>query len=356
MLDILKNKSVNQVENNTNRVYYLDILRIICIVFVIYNHTRTEGFELYTLLAVNTFDYWGSLFLAILCKVAVPIFFMISGVTILSKTEDLKTFYLKRVLRFALVIAVFTFLQYLRIYRVHPEYGFSLKTWLINVYSGNIIEPYWFLKAYFSFLLIAPVLRILVKHMERKHFIYLLALKGVELLIFLILIISGYQANISFPLNTDIIFYPLFGYFLGNVIGSGEIKRSKSWVFALMCIVLTAQIAAIDTISYVRTGSHQTGVQQAVTWILAGLIFMSFRFVEIKNARLQKVIAYVGGAVFGTYLIEDAVRNQYEFLYPLLVPHIGGILSAVLFTLASAITGLAVICLIRLIPFVRKFI
>lgn len=343
-------------DDRTNRVVYLDILRIICILFVIFNHTRTEGVELYTLCAVNTFDYWGSIFIAILCKVAVPVFFMISGVTLLSKTENLKTFYVKRVLRFALVIVVFTFLQYLRIYRVHPEDGFSLKTWLINVYAGNIIEPYWFLKSYFSFLLIVPILRILVKNMEQKHFLYLIALKGVELLLFIIMIISGYLANLSFPLNTDIIFYPLFGYYLGNVIRPGEKKRIGSWMYALICILSVALIAVWDTLMYVRTGSHQPGVHQAFTWILAGLFFMSFRFVEVKKVQVRRVIASVGGAVFGTYLIEDVVRNQFEFLYPLLVPYTGGILCAVIFTLVSALTGLAVIYLLRLIPFVRKLI
>lgn len=81
---------------------------------------------------------------------------MISGGLLLGRQEILKELFSKRILRYAVVILIFTFLQYLRIVRVNPEGGFHPSIWLLYCYVGNIIEPYWFLKSYLSMLIILP--------------------------------------------------------------------------------------------------------------------------------------------------------------------------------------------------------
>ena len=87
---------------------YLELLRILAIIFVLFNHTRSLGYSLYAN-TENPFSYWGSLSLSILCKAAVPIFFMVSGGVLLGRQETLKDLFRKRVLRFLNVILLHFF-------------------------------------------------------------------------------------------------------------------------------------------------------------------------------------------------------------------------------------------------------
>ena len=101
-------KSLKVVENNVatkGKKIYIEVLRCIAIFFVIFNHTEEYGFDLYKETA-ETLPYIIYLTISILCKAAVPIFFMISGAMLLGKEESIKTLYKKRVLRFLMVIIV----------------------------------------------------------------------------------------------------------------------------------------------------------------------------------------------------------------------------------------------------------
>ena len=74
-------KSLKVVENNVatkGKKIYIEVLRCIAIFFVIFNHTEEYGFDLYKETA-ETWPYIIYLTISILCKAAVPIFFMISG-------------------------------------------------------------------------------------------------------------------------------------------------------------------------------------------------------------------------------------------------------------------------------------
>lgn len=65
---------------------YIECLRIIAIILVIYNHTRELGFTLYQYTS-DACSYYLSVFMIPVCKTAVPIFLMISGATLLGKKK-----------------------------------------------------------------------------------------------------------------------------------------------------------------------------------------------------------------------------------------------------------------------------
>ena len=69
------------------RTVYLDFIRILAIYMVLFNHTRTSGFVLFTVRR-GSFFYPFYLFNAILIKSAVPLFFMVSGALLLGKEES----------------------------------------------------------------------------------------------------------------------------------------------------------------------------------------------------------------------------------------------------------------------------
>ena len=78
---------------------YIEVLRIIAALFVIFNHTGSMGFELYSSYTICSPKYWIMLFLSILCKVAVPLFLMISGALLLNKDLNVKEIWKYRISR-----------------------------------------------------------------------------------------------------------------------------------------------------------------------------------------------------------------------------------------------------------------
>jgi surface polysaccharide O-acyltransferase-like enzyme len=61
------------------RAIYIDVLRIIACIMVIFNHTNERGFYRYVTDTPGTMLSIWNLFFSIACKSAVPIFFMMSG-------------------------------------------------------------------------------------------------------------------------------------------------------------------------------------------------------------------------------------------------------------------------------------
>lgn len=189
---------------------YIEWLRIIAILFVIYNHTRTFGFELFTVTS-EKLSYWLSFMMYPLCKTAVPIFLMISGVTLLNKQETLKELYKKRILKHVLIIVIFGSLQYLRYLRT-GKVVLSLSAWFSSIYCQPVVETYWFLYLYLGFLLLLPILRNVVMTMKKQEYLYLFVLYCGFNVLTLLGYFTGYFINANIFNLANIIFYPLMGY------------------------------------------------------------------------------------------------------------------------------------------------
>ena len=71
-----------------NKILYLEIMRIIAIFFVIFNHTNKMGYLAFMNYSYSDLRYWLYMFVSIFCKFSVPLFFMISGALYLEKEHS----------------------------------------------------------------------------------------------------------------------------------------------------------------------------------------------------------------------------------------------------------------------------
>lgn len=324
------------------KIIYLELLRIIAIFFVVYNHTRSLGYGLYETLNDNSLTYFASMSLMLVCKCAVPVFFMVSGGVLLGREESLKDLYRKRIRHMAVIILLFVFLQYLRIVRINGWESFQISTYLIYLYAGHIIEPYWFLPSYLGYLAVLPFLRKLVKGMDKQDYIYLAALSlAFDVVKNLIYFFTGYMWNVSAVVLNQIIFYPLAGYYFVNVF---TIKNRKKYVLSalggLCCSVLAGNL--LEVWHYRYKGSYSTTVISILTPIITICLFILIRALAEgldSQKKAGKIITVLGGTAFGVYLIEDPIRNQIEplclYLNRFISPLISGLIFAALSTAAS---------------------
>ena len=168
---VVKNEPVKK-----EKYVYLEVLRIVAMFFVIFNHTGVEGFFLYYKQDLGSFSYWIYLFISIFCKFSVSIFFMISGALMLGKEEDTKTLWKKRIFKMLIILIGISTFYYIIELRVKFE-TFSLKNYLTMIYTGKGQKYHlWYLNLYIAYLISLPFLRSMAKSLKKENYDYLIGI------------------------------------------------------------------------------------------------------------------------------------------------------------------------------------
>ena len=347
---------------------YLEIIRIFAIFYVIYVHTGVDAAEHYQT-AGNLFSYGLSLVLYCVAQVSVPLFFLITGAVLLHKEESLKTVLKHRALRIFLIILLFGFIQYAYFYYLNPEIGFSLPVFFKMVYSTNVITQYWYLYSYFALMLILPFVRMLARSMDNAHFWYLF---GLYFLLEGILPIVEYlwgnsRIVLSIPFFASSLFYPLLGYYVSQ--RSGELFYQKK---TLLLTNLAGFFALLTNTVIAYMAHRQRGGAESLegmTALLALVIFIDIRsfcyyashslrpvFHDTFSRLFCKAVCFVGGGVFGVYLLEPPLRDTFRFIYVATEPYISWFPAAILWICAAILFGSILFQLLKKLPLLRKIL
>lgn len=347
---------------------YLDVLRIIAIWFVIFNHTRDYGYT-YFATAVNQVGYWPGLLISVVTKIAVPVFWMISGGLLLDKEEDMKTLFFKRILRFAIVLIVFSMFQYIWWAR-NLSMPLSVYQFSGQLYGVGLTAAYWYLYAYIAYLLMLPMLRKLVKVMSDQMFLYMFALYLIfgslaPLLEFWVFK-GEYTLNHDFmltPILCGNIIYPFLGYYIE--------KRRKLTYRRIIPILMAISAAMIALAAYTETydslyhndwsTTNADKFFNAAIFIPAITIYLIAKAIGDRHqnvpAWLAKLLQIIGTSTFGVMLIENRVSDYYEMHYLSgWISKYGHLAGAFHWVTVTTLTAMLIIVVLRLIPGVKKFI
>lgn len=340
---------------------HIEILRIIAIFLVIFNHTGSIGFQAYTQ-TNNKKLYVLYLFMAIICKIAVPIFFMISGALLLGRDESIRDLYKKRISRIVFILVIFSLMQYVYIIR-DDIHTFSIIAFLKSIYSNPIIIPYWYLYSYLSFLVILPFLRKMVQKMNQTDFIYLFILWICMSFIAPILEkILGIYINDYLKcalLNTNI-FFPLVGYYCEYYFENhNKMKILKYlFLFSVVCIFITG----LFTWSEVKL----TGNIKTQRWLGSFIsiptifIYLSFKLILEKytlNESITNILCIVGKCTFGIYLLEERLRSIFLYRFIDLYKQYIGTMGSCLIGITIIIgIGTFIVLIMKRIPILRKIL
>lgn len=212
---------IKSEKSQKRNIIYMEVLRIIAALFVIYNHTGTKGYFSYTIENNRVIRIF-YMFLSVPCKMAVPIFFMITGALLLGREEPIRKIYFTRIMRIIVVLSVFTLIfDYFNFLRGIIDFNF--KRWIIQIYASDS-NSYWYLSALLGTYVMLPILRRLAVGLCQKEYVYMAA---VYILYFAVrplleaLFIPGYTLNGSFSIllfTGQNVFYVLMGHFFANII------------------------------------------------------------------------------------------------------------------------------------------
>lgn len=358
---------------NKREHIFLDVLRIIACFFVIYNHTSNQGFFLFAQYPIGSTKFFMYMPLSICCKVAVPLFLMISGALLLNKEEPIRNLWVKRILRMVVVLVVCSFLYYLaEVY--YDGKPLDIMLFVLIAYISEWNFSFWYLYAYLAFLITLPFLRAMVQKLDNVHFYYMIGLA----LIFdaVIPIMQDFLFQEQYMLNgnltvswltNNIVLYPCIGYFLMHHVDIEKIKQKLPalWglnigLIILSCFLTYKQSAATGEC---LEADCQTYFSSFV--LVNGItLFMTAKYFFSRkdwSTYLKKIVSSIGECTFGMYLLHVFVLMRLEkpkafFEWMLNTAHIDPMVAVLVYCLLVMGICYGVIWCVKKVPGVRRVV
>lgn len=347
------------------RKLHLEALRIIAIYFVILTHTGNRGFTYFTTLKPSV-GYFFAICIPLLCNICVPLFYMISGATMLGKDESPAQIWRRRIPKYLAVLILATLTMYLY-YGLKNEKALSVGDFLLTLYSKNVIAPYWYLYSYLGFLILLPFLRKMIRNLSDREFGYLFLLH----LVFSGLIpmgqywLSGGQVYLNGSLNISIltmtiVIFPAAGYWL-------EHRQNLSWkkIGLLWIATVLAMAAAVFMTHYKIRITGQIKESQVGTFYKCLCLIPSVTVYatakKLFDTRavpgwLEKVILSIGGCTFGIYLMEQILRERGYAVQEFLAAGLTEVPATLLYVGLVLGAGYVITWLLKRIPGINKLI
>lgn len=274
------------------REYAFDILRVISMIMVIIIHIANVYCRSFGM--ISTKSYLISLIFNTICRVSVPIFFMISGSLLLDRSFN-KEKYLKRVLKYVILIVVWDI-----IYLVW-EY-FYLGITYDKLYM-LVIDPYrahlWFLYTILVLYAIQPLLKLI---MDKSNNVVKIILLTVWIILSLASMINPYVAK--FFTIFSYIGYFIIGKYLYDFIKKYDLRKYNISLVLIMIICFSISIWMNYSLSiklnqfYNLFFAYRTPFIMISSFALYVLIISNYR----KDS-LNKFITGLSDLSLGVYLI-----------------------------------------------------
>lgn len=349
---------------------YIEFLRIVCIWIVVFIHTGSKGFFLYSI-SDSSILYPFYLFSSVACTVAVPIFFMISGALLIPKQESIGNLYHKRILRMMFVLFVFSFAQYTLGIFANKAKRFSILEFLRNLYTNNYAWTYWYIYAYIGILIMLPLIRKMAVNMKNRDFYYLFGIsvffRGIIPIVQYIIGKGDININaylITPLLSQNIVFF-IAGHYLANVIPDENLSIWKAFIGGI-CGCVAIMISCYMTVYKINiTGLNTEADAQtfygSFALVSSMAVFYSVRcfFTKIGhkiNLRTQKIITTLGGCSFGVMLIEGRLRDHLSIVFDIFQPYVRTFLACWIWVLSVWICGVIITLIMKKVPMFKNIL
>lgn len=344
---------------------YIDILRIIAAFFVIFNHTGDNGFTYFLRYDSSSFKYFIALFFSIICKISVPLFFMISGALLLPKDDSVKKL-IQRVMRITIALFIFSVLSYVQQIFLGNE-TYNLKYFFVQLIEKDWLNVFWYLYSYEAYLITLPFMRAMIKGMSSMHYQYLMLLVIIFNGIIPVFLYLGWQGrhhiNYSFSLAWILGYYPLYpllGHYIINVFNDNLMTKKKMIILWSCSIVGILGTIYVTTIDYNTTGQFSENYLMSFIMLNCLTVMLTLKK-GIKNIKvspwLEKSLSEMGACTFGIYLFHGLLLRMPQIgIWRMISPKLGlsDFSNTIIRCLEIMMIGGSITYILRKIPIVRK--
>ena len=310
-----------------NRIKYCDTLRFIAIISIIAIHVlvtyRYHYFDI-----SNRKGFFLFTFLDSFTRTGVPIFFMLTGISMFSKKEEkYEEFLKKRVLK--LIIAYFVAGIIYYIYNVLEKgIPFSKYEFLHEVTSGSVAYHLWYMPVIILIYVMIPFIKKIALHSNQEELKKMISV--VFILTNVLMGISILLESRGYYLFQKFYFPHLIGYtnylFLGYYLERYKVKINKKMIVLSALSILLMPVATI-WISKNEINDFFLNSLSMLVIFPTCLIFLIFKKYETKLAskKLGSFLEKNVPCIFYMYLIHVLVLSIFEkkFLKPFLFQSFG---------------------------------
>lgn len=297
------------------RILYYDILNIMATLGVTFLHCNSLAHS-YS----NTLAWYQALFIEVAVYWPVPIFFMLSGATLIGyrKRYTTKDFFKKRIIRTFIPFIIWSLIATVE-YRLNPlNTGFRI--FIDSIFNTSIQGVYWFFIPLFSIYLAIPVLSLLKEH--RNTLWYLAA--STFLLTSLLPPLFNYlrltwNYSLQMPMAGGYLLFVILGYLFSTQdltrnqrIGIYILGISGAVLRYGMTVYLSVRDGIINKLFFSYTEYHSVFLAIAVFIFIKNSTFI--KSLE-NNEKVTKIISTLSGCSFGVYLMHIFIR---DYLYRVL--------------------------------------
>lgn len=254
------------------------------------------------------FSYWmtGNIYDST-ARVAVPLFFMVSGVLLLnSKEESLTIFFKKRFLKVVIPLIAWSLIYIIfRKYELHQDINIFKQ--FIYSFNGKVYYHLWFLYTILGIYLFLPILKVFIKNSSQSLQIYFLVLWAISVsLIPLINTFSGLYIKSYMPMMAGYMGYLVLGYQLGKI----KITK-KIFYIGLFFMIISTCITIFGTYyfsekadKFISFSYNYLGISILIQAI-SSFIFLKYIGENIFNLSIKilRLITILSISSFGIYLI-----------------------------------------------------
>jgi len=340
------------VKNKIKRLLWVDVMRVVAIYFVVLVHTSTLPLNLLDIR--SSFPYIVSFSLV---KVCVPLFVMLSGALLLGKQESISFFFSKRAIKVFLPWILWTFIYMAWNYNVHSYHPSNSSQWKY-FFELTFFSQLWFLPLIFSLYILTPILRLFVTNMTKPQRIYLI----IAWFVFVSLV-PFFHTGTTFPRADDAGLVPLSIYYSGYFILGyflTILKLPKNAVRRSLGLVLIGIAFTFIELGLAR-GQHifdyfAPGI--VVTSIGVFLLVYSY-FLNLKtNKRFGHLLAQIGSASLGIYVVHGLIAEILRFVAPGLSSILGGapLLQGYFYALVLFVVSFIFVLILKKTPVLRVLV
>lgn len=336
---------------------YLELMRIIACFLVIVNHTNSGIF----LNEIPGTKLWiVSILYFFVCKIAVPVFIMISGTLLLGKT-DTYTKTGKRFLRIVEVLAVFSLVYYIRGCFVENTL-FSPVEFIFTIWNRNITNAYWYLYVYLGLLAFLPIFQRMAERMKKKDYLYysglIFVVGGGYTIIMHYAPQWAYSGYFSLVIPSAYIGIFFLGYYMDHYV---ELSVKGMIISALLFWGMIIVQICLTLNEYKMTPDNYLFYDNCTFFPCVAASCCAFYFLKclgtkITGLRLQKIIRAMGKATFGIFLLSDFFILVWGNTYGKLRSAMHPMAAVLIYEILIFVSGGVVTAALLKIPGIKKLL
>ena len=297
---------------------YISILNVLACIGVVILHTFETG---YTSDANFVFE----VLIRAIAYCAVPVFFMITGATLIDYREryDTKTFFKKRLLKVIIPLIIWSIIYFI--------INFFKGKFSINDLSFKFVFEYfflvktnpifWFFVVIIGIYLAIPVISLIPQESRRKDFLYIIIITFVfnqflpDLLYHLNL---NYNYDLKFPLTySGWISFIFIGYYIDKY---EIVKKHRVIIYVLGIIGFLTMVVPTIFISYHKNESCSwfDEYYDAPCVLYSASVFLFFKSKINNNQIVTKIMPFfnfVAPTTLGIYVLHIAIRDFLRYFY-----------------------------------------